>query len=770
MPDWLEPQDYLIPPDLAQITAHPLVARRLVSLGLTGAGAAAAFLDPRLYVPAPPSALPDLDRAVERLVHAVQAHERILVWGDFDVDGQTSTTLLVSALNSLGAVVDFHIPVRHSESHGITLPVLSRYIPGGTDLLLTCDTGITAHEAVEYANQHGVDVIITDHHELPESLPPALAAVNPRRLPPEHPLANLPGVGAAYKLVEGLSARLDRPDLPETLLDLVALGLVADLATLRGDARYLLQRGLFALRLNRRLGLGVLFELAGVNPETLTEEQIGFLIAPRLNAIGRLADANPVVELLTTGDLSRARILASQIEGLNAQRKLLTEQVFQGALSQLEREPALLEPAALVLAHPAWPAGVIGIVASRLVERFHKPAILLSAPEGQPARGSARSVEGIHITSAIASQRHLLHGFGGHPMAAGLAIDAERIPEFRLELSRHIRTQPGYSPAQLALQIDHYLPLDQLSLEWIEGLEQLAPFGPGNPPPVLASRNLSLLNHAWLGRGDEHLRLTVADEQSSTQTVLWWNADPTHLPGGRFDLAYAAHLSDYRGQRQLTLTYLDVRQVEAPPVTFAARRKDLQIEDYRRQSAPLAALQKEAAAGDLAVWAEGEAPEKLAARDLPAFDRTRLPHAQLLAVWTSPPGPAELRQALDQVSPQRLLLFAVDPQLDQPQPFLQRLAGLVKHALSAYQGQVSLEQLAALTAQRPSAVKLGLVWLAARGHIIINSMQGDEYNLTSGGVASAETAAELLPQLAALLAESAAYRRHYLSASPESLI
>ena len=769
MPDWLEPQEYLIPPDLAQVTAHPLVARRLVALGLTDPGAAAAFLDHRLYTPAPPSALPDLDRAVERLAHAIQVKERILVWGDFDVDGQTSTTLLVSALNSLGAVVDFHIPVRLSESHGITLPVLSRYIPGAADLLLTCDTGITAHEAVDYAHQQGVDVIITDHHELPETLPPALAVINPRRLQPEHPHASLPGVGAAYKLVEGLSARLERPDLPETLLDLVALGIVADLATLRGDARYLLQRGLEILRLNCRLGLQVLFELAGVNPETLSEEQIGFLIAPRLNAIGRLADANPVVELLTTSDLSRLRILASQIEGLNAQRKLLTEQVFQGALSQIERDPALLEPAALVLAHPAWPAGVIGIVASRLVERFHKPTILLSAPEGGPARGSARSVEGIHITAAIASQRQMLHGFGGHPMSAGLAIDATRIPEFRLELSRHIRSQPGYSPARLALQIDHYLPLDQLDLAWIEGLERLAPFGPGNPPPVLASQNLSLLHHAWLGRSDEHLRLTVADEQGSSQTVLWWNADPTRLPGGRFDLAYAARISDYRGQRQLTLTYLDFRQVEAPPVTFAERRKDLPVEDFRRQPAPLAVLQKEAAGG-LAVWAEGDALEKLTALGLPAFERTHLPQAAVLAVWTPPPGPAELRQALEQVSPQRLLLFSIDPQLDQAQPFLQRLAGLVKYALNNRQGQVSLAQLAALTAQRQSAVKLGLVWLAARGHITIETMQGDLYSLSSGGIANLETVTELLPQLAALLAESAAYRRHYLSVSPNTLV
>jgi len=254
----------------------------------------------------------------------------------------------------------------------------------------------------------GVDMLITDHHDLPAALPQAFAITDPKLLPEGHPLSTLSGSGVAYKLAEELYARFGRPAEAARLLDLATLGLVADLAQLTGDARYLVQRGLEALRHTQRLGLQTIMELAELAPANLTEEHIGFVLGPRLNALGRLADANPAVELLTTTDPLRARVLATQLEGLNTQRQLLCNQVTRAAEAQLRLDPALLAQPVLVLSHPAWPGGVIGIVASRLVERYHKPAILFSAPAGQPARGSARSVAGLNITAAIGAQKELL--------------------------------------------------------------------------------------------------------------------------------------------------------------------------------------------------------------------------------------------------------------------------------------------------------------------------------------------------------------------------
>ncbi len=325
-------------------------------------------------------------------------------------------------------------------------------------------------------------------------------------LPAGHALGTLPGVGVAYKLAEALL-----PDASQHL-DLVALGIVADVAVQTGDARYLLQRGLACLRQTERLGLQAMLQLARVNPAWLNEEHIGFELGPRLNALGRLGDANLAVEFFTTDDVQRARVLATMLEGLNAERKRLTDQIFQGALAQIEREPSLLEHAALVLAHPGWPAGVIGIVASRLAERFNRPTVLLAAPPGQLARGSARSVEGCNISAAIAAQSSLLASFGGHPMAAGLAIDPERISEFRRKLARSVEAQLGQAATEPVLPIDGHLPLVDLSLDLVADLERLAPFGSGNPRLVLVSRSHAMVDETIIGRTREHRRLTVEDE------------------------------------------------------------------------------------------------------------------------------------------------------------------------------------------------------------------------------------------------------------------
>ena len=342
---WLPPSDILVSATLAAaVGGHPLVAQTLARCGVMTPAAAVAFLDPDTYIPTPPEALPGMARAVSRLWRAIRSGEPICVWGDFDVDGQTATALLAGTLADLGAQVSYHVPVRESASHGVDLPNLKQVIATGARLILTCDTGITAHEAAGYARGQGVDMVITDHHELGASLPAATAVINPKLLDSrDHPLADLPGVGVAYKLAEALYERARRPGDAARHLDLVALGIVADLALQRGDTRYLLQRGLAALRTTERPGLVGLMEKAELDPTWLSEEHIGFVLGPRLNAAGRLADANACVDLLTTGDIGRARILAADLEALNARRKLLCNQVEQGAEAQIARDPSLLE-------------------------------------------------------------------------------------------------------------------------------------------------------------------------------------------------------------------------------------------------------------------------------------------------------------------------------------------------------------------------------------------------------------------------------------------
>ncbi len=755
---WLDPAATPVPALLSKtVGGHPLVAQVLAQRGMLDVDRARAFLDPACYTPASPFELPDMDRAVERIQRAVQTGQRIAVWGDFDVDGQTATTVLVQSLRSLGADVSFHIPVRAEEGHGVNLPWLQRLIDQGAQLVVTCDTGIDAHEAVDYAHQRGVDLVITDHHDLPATLPAASAAVNPKLLPAGHPLSTLPGVGVAYKLAEAL-----QPDA-SAHLDLVALGIVADVAVQTGDARYLLQRGLASLRQTERLGLQAMLQLADVNPVWLHEEHIGFELGPRLNALGRLGDANLAVEFLTTADAQRAQVLATMLEGLNAERKRLTDQIFQGALAQIERDPSLLQHAALVLAHPSWPAGVIGIVASRLAERFNRPVVLLAAPPGQLARGSARSIEGCNISQAIAAHSDLLAGFGGHPMAAGLAIDPERIPEFRRKLSRSVAAQLGATAVKPTLTIDGYLALADLSLDLAADLERLAPFGPGNPRLVLVSPSHILVSETTIGRTREHRRLTVEDELGARQQVLWWQGAGWPLPEGRFDLAYSARASTWRGQRSVQIEWVDARSIPDAPVVIQPARPA--IVDHRRAPQPLALLNQARSQSGVQVWAEGEAR-----RELGGQDRGQLALADTLVIWTIPPGRAELQLVLNQVKPKAVVLFANDPGMDQLDAFLARLAGLAKRALRTEEGQVSVLRLAAATAQRATVVRLGLRWLAARGHVRIQADEGDTLRLAAGdGSASADLAA-ITAQLRDLLAETAAFRRYFAQADAEVLL
>ena len=703
-----------------------------------------------------------MDRAVERIHQAIARGERIAVWGDFDVDGQTATTLLVSTLRAFGADAIFHIPVRAAEGHGVNLPWLQHVIDQGAGLVLTCDTGITAHEAVDYAQLRGVDVVITDHHDLTATLPAAYAVVNPKLLSEGHPLGTLPGVGVAYKLAEALMAHSSTPGIADQQVDLVALGIVADVALQTGDTRFLLQRGLAVLRDTRRLGLQVMLQLAGVNPAWLTEEHIGFELGPRLNALGRLGDANLAVEFLTTSDPERARILATQLEGYNIERKRLTALVLQGALAQIEREPSLLDHAVLVLSHQMWHPGVIGIVASRLVERFHRPVVLIAAPPGELARGSARSVTGCNITAAIAAHAEMLAGFGGHPMAAGLSLDAERISDFRRKLARSVSDQLGELATEPVLQIDGVLPLADLSLELVADIERLAPFGPGNPSPVLVDRDLSLKSSALIGRTREHLQAVVEDAAGSTRRVLWWQGAGCPLPEGRFDLAYTARASTFRGQRDVQIEWVDAHSIEDPEATVGPPKPA--VVDYRHQPEPVTILDQLRNEIDIQLWCEGEAR-----RELGGQDRTELRSGETLVVWTAPAGRAELEDVLQRLQPKTVVLFAVDPGLDRPDAFLARLAGLVKRALSAKDGQISWRVLAAATAQREATVRVGLRWLAARGYVRIAAEEGNEVRIESGDGISHVEAGALMAELQSLLEETAAYRRYFGQAEPDAL-
>lgn len=764
---WIEP-DNTQPVStglVEKLGGNELLARALHNRGIASWEQARGFLDPAHYQPADPFDLPDMDKAVTRLQTALRNDECIGVWGDFDVDGQTSTSLLVGVLSGLGARLKYHIPIRAQESHGVNLPGLIRFLEQGVELVLTCDTGISAHEAADYTRERGIDLIITDHHSLPDHLPDAYAVVNPQRLPEEHSLRTLAGVGAAYQLARALCQRENRESLAEEQLDLVSLGCVADVATLKGDVRYLVQLGLKKLRDPLRVGLRALYERADLNPDSLTEQHIGFIIAPRLNAIGRLADANPVVDFLTTSDPVAAGVFAARLEGLNSERRFITEQVFKGALALIERDPALLSSPVLILTHPEWPAGVIGIVASRLVELFNKPVILLSSPPGEPARGSARSVEGVNITAAIASSADLLLGYGGHPMAAGMSLDPAHLPEFRHRVAAHVRQQTNDLDLTPSLPIDAVIDLPDLTLDMVLELERMAPFGAGNPPIVLAARSVKAVDVTAIGKSGEHLQIVIEDENGNTRRVLWWQGVRDLIPEGHFDLAFTARSSNYRGSVEVQMEWVDARNLETPEMEVSPPQSQLRVLDFRWAADPKSELAQLTAASDCLIWREGKMDDE--PKGVP---RSHLMPADVLVVWNPPPGRSELEQALTIVNPATVAFFAEPAGNDDPQSFLSTLSGLVRHALRTRAGEVSIRQLAGILNQREITIHTGIRWLVARGFIREIESDADVITLAEGGIPDMESVPALEKRIQTLLEETAAFRAFYLRTDPSGLL
>ena len=770
MTTWLDPQP--VNTSAFEILGlHPLVAQTLIRRGFTNPDAALGFLNPLRAPSYNATELPGLESALDRLITAIRIREPICVWGDFDVDGQTSTTILVQTLRSLGAAVTYHIPIRAKESHGVNLKNLKPIINDGAKLILTCDTGVSACEEVDYAKSRGVDFVITDHHDPPDPLPKAASIVDPKFLSIDHPLANLPGAGVAYKLSEALIERWEletgKPKSgtflnPDSLLDLAALGIIADLALLKGDTRNMAQKGIRVLRNTDRLGLKTIAQLSSLDLSQATEESIGFNLGPRLNALGRLSDANPAVELFLTHDPVEARGLAAQIEVLNTQRRLLTNQVYQAAEAQIKADPALLTQPLILLTHSSWPGGVIGIVASRLVERYHKSTILLTESDEGILIGSARSVEGLNITEAIATNKKYLLGFGGHPMAAGLSLSAANLVDFRKAMNKTVEKMLGTTiREEPTLQIDEWLELQEISFDLANSLEGLAPFGPGNPFLVFASHGLKLRSKIEIGQEKEHIKLVVTDDKKENREVLWWNGGIEEIPvslaseGAKFDLAYRLRANSYRGERQLTLEFVDFRITEQKPIEIrkvAAEIRDLRLRPAGFQVPP-----------STLIWAEG-------AEKLMGNNRYALHKADEFAIWTTPPSPVELHDALEIVKPKLIYLIAINPTEEKVDEFLTHLAGLTKFAINQRSGKLKLSELAAITAHREATVKLGMEWLAVSGHFVMESNE-DEYQLLTGDdMTNSYLRSDLFIAVKGLLEETTAYRVHFRRADPESIL
>ena len=542
-----------------------LVARILLNRGLTQGQDIASFLDPVLNHLLPPSGLRDLPEAAARLALALERREPIAVYGDYDVDGLTATAVLRHFLESLGARVISYIPNRLTQGYGLNAPAMVE-LAGKAKVLVTVDCGISNAVEVAQARKLGLEIIVTDHHEPPSELPPALAVINPKRPDCDYAYKELAGVGVALNLVLGLRACLraqgwfaSRPEPNiKDYLDLVALGTAADVAPLTGVNRILVSHGLKVLAESRRPGIQALKEVARLPDGPVSLRDVVFKLAPRLNAAGRLGQARAALELLLTEDRDQARQLARVLDRLNQERQAVGAAILEEAVGQVEGE-GLHDRPALVLAGEGWHPGIIGIVAAKLAERYHRPVALLSQVNGM-GRGSARSVESFDLYAGLVACGEHLVQFGGHPAAAGFTLDLNKLETFREAFEAVVLESLGSDPPLPDLSLDAEVTLPQLDEEFFFHLNRLRPFGQGNPPPVLACLQAQLID-SWVV-GHKHLKLKLAQE-GRVMTAIAFNQAALHPLRGSFDVAFSPRLNIYQGRAQPELLVLDLGRAGA---------------------------------------------------------------------------------------------------------------------------------------------------------------------------------------------------------------
>ena len=502
----------------------------------------------------------DMDKAVERIKRAKDNGEKITIYGDYDVDGITSIAILYKHLKSMGINVDYYIPNRITEGYGVNCGALEKIKAGGTDLVITVDTGITAVEETEYARSIGLDIIVTDHHECKEKIPAAYAAIDPKRKEGGYPFKNLAGVGVAFKLIQALGGKETLPELIDEYSDLVCLGTVADISPLVDENRILVIEGLKRFKNTKNIGLKALIDVSVNNDKEINTGTIGYIIAPRINASGRLGCASRSVDLFLTDDKKLASELALNLCEENVTRQQTEQKMFAEAFEYIEQHPEIKDDNILVIPHKDWHHGIIGIVSSKITEKFYKPSILF-AIDGDEAKGSGRSIGNFNLFDALENSSDLLEKFGGHELAAGLSIKTENIDEFRRKINEYSAGKINVSDLVPTISIDAQIKVPYITISTINDINKLQPFGVENPTPVFSVRNIKIHKLSVMS-GGKHLRMTLFKDNKYLDSVGFGMGEyAKHLKEGDFiDVAFGLDINDFRGFRNAQLIIKDIKK------------------------------------------------------------------------------------------------------------------------------------------------------------------------------------------------------------------
>jgi len=550
----------------AALNLHPTIARLLCMRGLGEPELAARFLKPTMDHLHDPFMLADLRKAVERIEGAIARRERIAIHGDYDVDGITSTVILRRALEMLGGDVVHFIPERIKDGYGLQPAAIERLHAEGVHLVISVDCGIRGTDAALRARELGVDLIITDHHEPDGTLPPALAVINPKRPDCSYPDKNLAGVGVALKVVQALCLRADKTKWLPAFVKIAAIGTLADVVPLVGENRVIAKLGLQSLSTGRHtVGLRALLEASGLTGKTIDSYQVGFILAPRVNAAGRMSTPDIATRLLLATDegaIEEARTLAQQLNDENLKRQAEEADLVTHAKKAIETDPAIGAHNVLVVGGEGWHRGVIGIVASKLVDTYHKPAIVLSI-DGSVAHGSCRSIPAFDMLDGLERCAEFFLRFGGHRQAAGLTMDAAHVPAFRARINAHADEVLEPDHLRPRLRIDGSLSLKQITPDLVDGLNAMAPFGLANPRPIFHAMPVEIVDGPRPLK-DRHLKMTFRQDGRSFRAIAWRAAErASFLTENRagVNLAFSLEQNEFQGETYLELTVADFKSL-----------------------------------------------------------------------------------------------------------------------------------------------------------------------------------------------------------------
>ena len=541
-----------------------IISNLLLNRGIAEADFAAFLSKTKKSIKNPMDML-DMEKAAERIVSALGSKEKTVIYGDYDVDGITSTALLYDFLLSRGADVEYYIPDRRDEGYGINIMAVNKLTRSGAKLLITVDCGITAIGEAEFAKLQGMDVIITDHHTCKERIPEsAVAVVNPKRPDDGYGFDGLAGVGVAFKLMLAVVMKLglNTGEYFDKYVDIAAVGTIADVVPLIDENRVIVSKGLELLQDTRRPGLKRLFEVAGVQDKKVSASTVAFSLAPRLNAAGRLGTAVTSVELLLTDDDTKAKEIASELDRENRERQETEQMIFEEALEMTANDPGFSKRKVIVLAKEGWHNGVIGIVASRLVERFYKPAVLISLEDGR-GKGSGRSISGFNLFEALSDSDELLTTFGGHAVAAGLSINEEQIDEFRDRINKYADNVLGDDDMIPVVKLDSLLSGKNLNITTAKLISKLEPYGMGNERPVFGIKNARVVSVTTVGAQNKHLRLELEKDGITVGCIGFGMGEYERLiePGCEIHAAFRLDINTFRDTETVQLILSDIKTV-----------------------------------------------------------------------------------------------------------------------------------------------------------------------------------------------------------------